>query len=100
MSETVYEAGRAVVRPGRDIVASTVEELRADVKQALAGGQTALAVDLAGVGMIDSVGLGLLVAAHNTLGKSGEKLHILNAGKDLRGLFRTMRLDRHFVLEE
>ncbi|QLA17846.1 STAS domain-containing protein [Desulfolutivibrio sulfoxidireducens] len=99
MSEIVYEAGCAVVRPGRDIVASAAEDLRAELKKVMAQGPGALTVDLAGVGMIDSVGLGLLVAAHNTLGKSGEKLRIRNTGSDILGLFRTMRLDRHFVLE-
>lgn len=88
-----------VLRPGRDIVASTVEEFRAQWKTALPPGAASLTVDLSGVAMIDSVGLGLLIATHNTLGKAGGKLRIAHACPDILGLLRTMRLDKHFILE-
>jgi anti-anti-sigma factor len=93
------DASGVVVRPGRDIVASSVEEFRAEWKRALAPGTASLTVDLDGVEMIDSVGLGLLIATHNTLGKAGGKLRVSGASPDILGLFRTMRLDKHFILE-
>lgn len=99
MSDTADASGGVVVRPGQDIVASSVEALRAQWKKLLASGAAALTVDLAGVEMIDSVGLGLLIATHNTLGKSGGRLRISGASPDILGLFRTMRLDKHFIVE-
>jgi anti-anti-sigma factor len=98
MSDTANASG-VVVRPGQDIVASSVEDLRAEWKKLLQSGVAALTVDLAGVEMIDSVGLGLLIATHNTLGKSGGRLRVCGASPDIQSLFRTMRLDKHFILE-
>jgi len=98
MSDTAH-AVDVVVRPGQDIVASTAEGLRAEWKKLMQPGAAALTVDLAGVEMIDSVGLGLLIATHNTLGKSGGRLRVSGASPDILSLFRTMRLDKHFILE-
>lgn len=88
-----------VLRPGRDIVASTVEELRGQWKAVLTPGTASLTVDLSGVGMVDSVGLGLLIATHNSLDKAGGRLRLTRVGPDILGLLRTMRLDKHFILE-
>lgn len=90
--------GKTVLTPVTDIVASTAPELRAQMKAALADGARELAVDLAAVRMIDSTGIGLLVAAHNSLAKSGGALVIVNAQPDLLGLFKSLRLDQHFSI--
>ena len=58
-----------------------------------------LVIDLSRVELIDSVGIGLLIAAHNSLSKTGERLVLENINPDLAGLLRTMRLDKHFVIE-
>ncbi len=99
MNDMENGSAAVVLRPGRDIVASTVERLRQEWKKALTPGLAALTVDLSDVEMIDSVGLGLLIATHNTLGKVGGKLRIAHACPDILGLLRTMRLDKHFILE-
>ena len=58
-----------------------------------------LAIDLARVELIDSVGIGLLIAVHNTLGKKGGRLVLRNVNADLAALLRTMRLDKHFSIQ-
>lgn len=98
MSEIRREGGRAVIRPGRDIVASAVEGLKTEIKDFLAVETGPVAIDLTGVDMVDSVGIGLLIATHNTLAKSGRGLALVGVGQDLAGLFRTMRLDKHFEM--
>ena len=53
-------------------------------------------MDLDGVELIDSIGMGLLIAAHNSLMKNGGKLKVVNPSEDILRLLRTMRLDKHF----
>lgn len=98
MFEITKNADLTVIRPGGDIVASVVENFKALLQDALRDSPGPLAIDLSGTSMIDSMGIGLLIAAHNTLGKSGEKLRLLNPNQDILTLFRTMRLDKHFLI--
>ena len=55
-----------------------------------------LTLDLKQVKMIDSVGLGVIIAAHNSLRGIGGKLTVKNVSNDIYRLFKTMRLDQHF----
>ena len=95
MSETILGPDIPVIHPG-DLVASSIEAQRAQFKQALAGGARELALDLAGVQIVDSTGIGLLIQVHNTLAKTGGKLSILHASGNIQGLFKSMRLDSRF----
>ena len=94
MIDTPPDNAEIVARPGRDIVASMVEEFRRELRELVQRRPTALRLDLAGVGMIDSLGLGLLISAHNTLANQGGKLILDNVSQDLASLFRIMRLDQ------
>lgn len=72
MNET--QLASRVISPEGDIVASMAETFRASLKEALGrGGQdgAALTIDCSRVRIIDSVGIGLLIAAHNSLEKLG-----------------------------
>jgi anti-anti-sigma regulatory factor len=44
----------------------------------------------------DSTGIGLLIAAHNSLRKVGGKLPVIHASPDILELFQTMRIHQHF----
>ena len=55
-----------------------------------------MTVDINDVGMIDSVGLGVLIATHNSLQKNDGVLNVINASENIYKLFKVMRLDRHF----
>ena len=96
MIEVVRDGSRAVVKPGADVVASLADELRASFRAALGEGATEITLDLAGVEMLDSVGLGLLIALHNSLTKKGGSLQVVNASSEVKQLFKVMRLDQHF----
>ena len=50
------------VTPGMDIVASMAEEFRAELLKSVEGGVKELTADLDDVGVVDSVGLGVLIA--------------------------------------
>jgi serine/threonine-protein kinase RsbW len=99
MSEVRIEDGRTVICPTGDIVASVAEALRARLREIMAEHPGPLAMDLSRVELIDSVGIGLLIAIHNSLAKTGHRLALEHVNPDLAGLLRTMRLDKHFSIE-
>jgi anti-sigma B factor antagonist len=96
MAKDRKKTKRQVIKPGKDIVASMADAFKKKLLKVLDKGQTELIIDLAGVEMVDAVGLGVMVAAHNSLNKTGGKLTVTNVSHDIYGLFEAMRLDQHF----
>ncbi len=96
MSTMQHSTDAAVVKPGRDIVSSMAQAFKLELKDYVDKGVKELTVDLDGVELIDSIGMGLLIAAHNSLMKNGGKLKVVNPSEDILRLLRTMRLDKHF----
>jgi anti-anti-sigma factor len=91
------EDDKAVIRPtGEDIVASSVPEFRSRMRGAVDEGVRQLVVDLANVRMVDSMGIGLLISAHNSLRKLGGRLAVVHASREILDLFQTMRMHQHF----
>jgi anti-anti-sigma factor len=99
MSEIVNEAGQTIVRPGTDVVASMAEAFKDDLLSAINSSDGIIVIDLEGVEMVDSVGIGVIIASHNTLNQADRKLKVINVTKDVYGLFTTMRLNRRFTVE-
>lgn len=99
MHDIRIEDGLTILCPAGDIVASVTDELRARLKDIMQGDCGPLVIDLSRVELVDSVGIGLLIAAHNTLSKKGGRLTLRHVNPDLASLLRTMRLDKHFVVE-
>ena len=95
MTEQTNAPEPPVIHPG-DLVAATVDAQRTAFKGLLAGGAKEVVVDLAGVMMVDSTGIGLLIQVHNTLAKGGGRLSIRHASENILGLFKSMRLDSRF----
>ena len=88
-----------VVKPGKDIVASMAEDFKKRLMTVIKKGIDELIIDLSGVEIVDSIGLGLMIATHNSLNNQGGKLSVINASKDVIHLFKTMRLDQHFEVQ-
>jgi anti-sigma B factor antagonist len=57
-------------------------------------------LDLAGVGFIDSTGLGALIAAHNAAHERGREMTLANVGDQAAIVLRITALDRVFGLDE
>ena len=98
MNEVTRENESATIRPQSDVVASMASEFKTELKGLLEEGIRQLTIDLSGVEMVDSVGLGVFIATHNSLHKAGGSLTVSNASTDIASLFKTMRLDRHFTV--
>lgn len=73
--------------------AQTLREL---FKQHVQNGARSMILDFSQVESIDSVGIGLLVATHNSLSKVGGCLSLVNVSHDIYQLFTLMRLNKHF----
>jgi anti-anti-sigma factor len=86
----------AVLHPEGDLVAARLPELRARLREIANSGVLHLTVDLAGVQMVDSAGIGLLISAHNTLRKVGGDIALIHTAGHIVDLFRTMRIHQHF----
>lgn len=99
MHDIRIEDGCTILRPDGDIVASVADELRTHLKEIMHQLSGPLVIDLSRVELIDSVGIGLLIAAHNTLSKKGGRLALTQVSPDLAALLRTMRLDKHFQIQ-
>jgi anti-anti-sigma factor len=97
MIEVTREDKKATIRPaGDNIVAASIPELRSKMRNIVEEGVRELVVDLTGVQMVDSSGIGLLIAAYNSLRKVGGRLAVIHASADILELFQTMRVHQHF----
>jgi anti-anti-sigma factor len=94
--EITKHEGRATIRPIKNIVSSSVPDMRTEIKALIDDGINDIVIDLGAVEIVDSMGIGLLICAHNSLIKTGGKIAVINASKDLIGLFKAMRLDQRF----
>ena len=99
MSEIVTSGDQTTVKPGEDVVASMAEAFKGELLSAVNSSQGNLIIDLAGVNMVDSVGIGVIIAAHNSLHQANRQLKVVNVAQDILGLFSTMRLNRRFTVE-
>ncbi|WP_028574650.1 STAS domain-containing protein [Desulfonatronovibrio hydrogenovorans] len=82
-----------------NIVASTSQNLKQMIKDAISPGMKTLILDLDRVEQVDSIGMGVLIAAYNTLRKENIEFKLVNVGENIYDLFRVMRLDKHFEVE-
>jgi len=100
MSKVTKGDGRVVVKPEKDVVASMVNDFRSELQSLIQEQPTEMIIDMDGVSMVDSVGIGVIIATYNSLNKKGGTFTLINVSKDIFSLFSTMRLDQHFSIEK
>ena len=86
------EGERASVILKGDLTAIVVPDLQVDLRGMLNNGARDLVFDLSKCGMLDSSGMGLLIAAANSLAPLGGKIRVTNVGTDIFRLLQSMRL--------
>jgi anti-anti-sigma factor len=91
--------GNATVTPQGALTVAVAQELRPKIQQTLADGTSQVVFDLSSTDVVDSSGIGLLIATHNSLKKSGGSLRVIGASPEIKNLFKAMRLDRHFEVD-
>lgn len=75
-----------------DLTAASVPALQTDLKQQLESSVSEMVFDLTGASMLDSSGIGLLIAAANSLARKAGKVRVVNASADVFQLLQSMRL--------
>ncbi|MFW6415314.1 MAG: STAS domain-containing protein [Thermodesulfobacteriota bacterium] len=95
MTEIMREQDKTIAKFDQDLVASVVPELKQELQGIVEQGED-LAVDLQAVNIVDSKGIGLLIATHNSLQENNKVLEVMNPSEDVLNLFKSMRLDKHF----
>ncbi|MBT8762496.1 STAS domain-containing protein [Desulfohalobiaceae bacterium Ax17] len=83
-----------------DIVSTSSEELKEKLHKAVGEDPKILVLDFKNVEYVDSIGIGIIIATHNSLRNKGAKLKLINVNNDILNLFKTMRLDKHIDMEE
>jgi len=75
-----------------NLTAMIVPALQADLKQTLHEGVRRMAFDFSKTAMLDSSGIGLLIAATNSVMRNGGEVRVVNVAPDIFRLFQNMRL--------
>ena len=83
---------RLELRLTGDLTAETVPELQLSLRTHLAAGASTITFDLAETVMLDSSGIGLLIAAANSVGRSGGHIAVTRVSTDIYQLLQCMRL--------
>ena len=93
---TSYTIKRAVnecrVALEGDLTASLVPELQAALKQQLEQGASEVVFDLEKTAVLDSTGIGLMIAVSNSLARRQGKMRVLGVSRDILQLLQSMRL--------
>jgi anti-anti-sigma factor len=61
-------------------------------------GYNQITIDLESAEVIDSSGIGILVATYNELQNMNGNLAVINANENIMKMLRIMRLDTHFSI--
>ena len=100
MSEIKKINNSFVVKPEKDLVASVVSEFSDELRPLIQSSPAEIVVDLGQVNMVDSLGMGVLIATHNSLTAKNSTLKIINIKSDIYSAFVTMRLNHHFTIQK
>lgn len=82
------------------VTAQNVPNLRETFRTTIQQGARRIVLDFSRVKHLDSMGIGLLVATHNSLAKLGGALTLIGVNEDIRQLLTLMRLDKHFSISK
>ena len=96
MSEIVRKGNLVIISPGQDLVTSMADQFIQELKDEIKNSPSEIIIDLSGVEKIDSVGFGVIIAAHNSMQKINGRIVVANVDENLYKAFVTMRLDSHF----
>jgi anti-anti-sigma factor len=75
-----------------DLTASGIPELQTTLQGQVQQGAEEIIFDLAKTVMLDSSGIGLLIATNNSLARRGGRIRIVNTSADILQLLQSMRL--------
>lgn len=92
--------GQGSVTLQGDLTAIVVPDLQMDLKDMLKRGARQLVFDLSNTTMLDSSGMGLLIAAANSVVPQGGNIRVTNVAPDIFRLLQSMRLATRLNVSE
>lgn len=90
--EIVREGNESKIIVGEKLTVTDVSEMQSALKSEISDGVQRIVFDLSGTIMLDSSGIGLLIATYNTLAKAQGKIRLINVSLDILKLLQNMRL--------
>ena len=96
MSTIRKEGDKVFINPGQDVVTPMIKNFQRELQEIVAEKPVELVIDLDGVGMVDSTGLGLFIAAYNSLKQHQGKVTIINAKGNVLDVLMMTQLNRIF----
>ena len=91
--------GNALVLLDDVLDTDAVGKLRNEIKQSLESGSACVTFDLQALKLLNSQLLGLMIATYNTVSKKAGKLKVINVQPVFMSIFKTMRLETRFQIE-
>lgn len=87
-----------IMKPGKDITSSKAKSIHHKLIKVLEQKISKLTLDFSNVENIDAVGLGLIIAANNSLNRNNGNLILKNVPDKINNLFSSLRLDRYIKI--
>ena len=96
--EVKYHKDDAILRLSGDILGDDRIELNEKIQELADGGSKGIVLNFKDVGLVDSVGLGMLVACHTSLTRREIRLVLSDVGKSVKYLLTITKLDPVFEI--
>lgn len=90
--EISRDQGKARVALGEMLTAVEAPALKEALREEIKAGVREIFFDMIGTVSLDSTGIGLLIAARNSLDAVKGSLHLVNVSQDILNLLQSMRL--------
>ena len=98
MSEINKVDNVVTYKPGKDWVAANVNGLKTELNELIRELPQEIIIDLSGAEMVDSLGIGVIIATFNSMKKIGGTIKVINASPDIFLVLQTIHLNRHFKI--
>lgn len=93
----MYQGKSAILRLSGYILGDDRLKLYEAIQEQLEKGYAQLVLNFEKVNLMDSVGLGMLIAAHTSLSRAGAKLALSNVGRSVNYLLTISKLNQVFI---
>ena len=88
--------GEKIIKPVGDLLGEEVEIFKDNIRNVLDSKPDKLIIDMGEVEVIDSTGIGVLVASKNSAAEKNCEVILKDVNTDIMKMFRIMRLNEHF----
>jgi len=100
--EKIVQGDAVILKLQEDLIAPNVKQFNQNVMEMLGGKEDydELVLDLDRIENIDSVGVTFVVSLHKAASNEGRHFRVINSNRDIIQLFKLMKLDEFFDMED